>query len=69
MAPPAADRDELALDQIREVWRDPYDTGFAGDEYHAYRLTGGPLLTAATPGGLAAAIWTDWTAPDAGGGR
>ena len=53
--------DELLLDQIRETWRELYDTGFAGGEYHAYRLTGGPLLTAATPGDLAVAIWADWT--------
>lgn len=65
MAPPAAQRrdihDELALDQIRDVWRPLYDTGFAGGEYHACRLAGGPLLTADTPGGLAAAIWQDWS--------
>jgi len=52
--------DELVLDQIREAWDALYDSGFAGGSYHAHRLTGGPLLTADTPGGLAAAIWADW---------
>ena len=54
--------DELVLDQIRDYWDTAYDTRFAGGLYHAHRLTGGPLLTAATPGGLAIAIWDDWTA-------
>ena len=53
--------DELVLDQIREAWSQFYDSGFADGAYRAHRLTGGPLLTAATPGRLAAAIWDDWT--------
>ena len=57
----AEGRDELVLDQIRDTWDSLYDTGFAGGSYRAHRLTGGPLLTADTPGGLAAAIWDDWT--------
>lgn len=57
----AGSRDDLVLDQIRDTWDALYDTGFAGGAYHAHRLTGGPLLTADTPGGLASAIWADWT--------
>ena len=53
--------DELVLSQIRDAYSADYDIGFAGGAYHAHRLTGGPLLTAATPGGLATAIWADWT--------
>ena len=57
----AGSRDELVLDQIRETWGAFYDTGFAGGAYRAHRLAGGPLLTADAPGGLASAIWADWT--------
>lgn len=53
--------DELVLEQLRETWSELYDTGFAGHAYHAHRLTGGPLLSAATLGELATAIWADFT--------
>ena len=53
--------DELVLDQIRDAYSADFDIGYADGAYHARRLAGGPLLTAATPGGLATAIWTDWT--------
>ena len=48
------------LDQVKDAYGADYDIGFAGGAYCAHRLTGGPLLTAATPGELAAAIWSDW---------
>ena len=51
--------DELVMDQIREAYGAQYDVPFAGGVPRARRLDGGPLLTAATPGGLAAAIWAD----------
>lgn len=53
--------DELVLDQIRDAYSADYGIGFAGGIYHAHRLTGGTLLAAATPGGLATAIWADFT--------
>lgn len=53
--------DDLLLEQIRDAYAELYDIGFAGDAYHARRLTRDPLLTAATPGALAIAIWADWT--------
>ena len=49
------------LDQIKDAYGADYDIGLAAGWYCAYRLTGGPLLTAATPGELAAAIWDDRT--------
>lgn len=57
----AGSRDDLVLDQIRETWTGIYDVGFAAGAPRARHLTGGPLLTADTPGGLASAIWDDWT--------
>jgi hypothetical protein len=56
------DRDTLLLDQIREAYGGLYRCDFTGSAYEAHRVTGGPLLTAATPGLLASAIWTDFTA-------
>ena len=53
-------RDELVLDQIREAYGAQYDVPFADGAPRARRLGGGPLLTAATPGGLATAIYADW---------
>ena len=53
--------DELLLEQLRETWDADFDIGIAAGAYRAHRLTGGPLLTAATPGELAMAIWADWT--------
>ena len=53
--------DDLLLEQIRDAYAELYDIGYAGGAYHARRLTRGPLLTAATPGGLATAIWLNWT--------
>jgi len=50
----------VALDQLKaEPWAAPYDIGFAADAYHGCRLTGGALLTADTPEGLASAIKAD----------
>ena len=57
----AISRDELVLDQIRDYWRASYDIGSAAGAPRARHLTGGPLLTADTPGGLASAIWADFT--------
>ena len=53
-------RDELAMDQLRaEPWAKAYDAGYAGGAYRAIHLSGGALLTAGTPGGLAMAIRAD----------
>ena len=49
------------LDQVRLAYGADWDIGFAGGVYCARRLAGGPLLTADTPGELAAAIWADRT--------
>ena len=53
--------DDLVLEQIRDAYAGLFDIGYACGAYHARRLTGGPLLTAATPGELATAIWVNWT--------
>ena len=53
-------RDELDMDQLRaEPWAAPYDAGYADGAYRAVHLTGGALLTADTPEGLASAIRAD----------
>jgi hypothetical protein len=56
----AGSRDELVVDQIRDAYGDRYDIPVADGSPRARRLGGGPLLTAATPGGLATAIYADW---------
>jgi hypothetical protein len=53
--------DDMALDGIKAEWGEIYDTGIAGGEYCAFHVTGGRLLTAATPEGLASAIRADWS--------
>ena len=50
-----------ALDALRLTWGSTYDVGFAEDRFLAYRLTGGPVLSGATPDELAAAIAADWS--------
>ena len=49
------------LDQVRLAYGADYDIGVVAGWYCAYRIAGGPLLTADTPGDLAAAIWADRT--------
>ncbi len=53
-------RDELVMDRIRTEWHGAYDIGYAADAYLGRHLTGGPLLSAATPEGLESAIKADW---------
>ena len=55
------DHTRLVLDQIQETWGGLYRCDLTGGMYHARKITGGPQLTASTPGGLAAAIWDNWT--------
>ena len=63
-------RDEIALDDLKaEPWAAPYDIGFAADAYHGVHLTGGALLTADTPEGLASAIRADIARRSARTGR
>ena len=53
-------RDEVKMDKLRaEEWAAPYDAGFADGNYHARHISGGALLTAHTPEGLASAIKAD----------
>jgi hypothetical protein len=53
-------RDELEMDQLRaQPWAAPYDAGYADGAYHAQHLSGGALLTADTPEGLAMRIRAD----------
>ena len=55
-------RDEIILDQLREVWAGIYDCGYAGGAYRAVRLLAdGPLLAADTAEGLDSAVRSDWT--------
>ena len=65
MAPPTAGdrtiRDELVFGQLQECWDALYSSALVDGVYVAHRRAGGPLLTAATPGGLAQAIWRDWS--------
>ena len=56
--------DDLVLEQIRDAYSTAYDIGIADGLYRAHRLTGGPMLSAATPGGMARVIWADWTRGD-----
>jgi hypothetical protein len=57
----AVSDDLTALDNLAGTWTGLYDVGYADGEFHALRLTGGPLLTADTPGGLDSAIRADFT--------
>jgi hypothetical protein len=50
--------DEIALIGLRRRWPE-YDTGCAEGRLYAYRLSGGPLLTAAGVAGLDAVIRAD----------
>jgi hypothetical protein len=53
-------RDEVAMDELRDQpWAKAYDAGFASGAYRAIHLSGGALLTADTPEGLASAIKAD----------
>jgi hypothetical protein len=57
---------EMALADLAETWGAYYDTGYAGGAFHAFRLTGGPVITASTLDGLDSAIradWARWCAP------
>jgi hypothetical protein len=54
-------RDEIILDQLREVWLGIYDVGYADGAYRAVRvLADGPLLTADNAEGLDSLIRADW---------
>ena len=53
-------RDELAMDKLRaEPWAKRIRRGLRRGAYRAIHLSGGALLTAGTPGGLAMAIRAD----------
>ena len=54
-------RDALTMQSIIATWGETYDVGFTAGAYCARRLTGGPLLTAATPAGLESAIRADYS--------
>lgn len=49
-----------ALNDLADDWASFYDLGYAAGEYHAFRLIGGPLITARTLAGLDSAIRADW---------
>lgn len=51
--------EERDLEAIRFSWPE-YDVGYSRGRFLACRLTGGDLLTGATPDELAAAILADW---------
>jgi len=54
--------DEMTLDALKASgWAGWYDIGFTAGEYYAFRLIGGPLLTARTPAGLESAIRADFS--------
>ena len=58
----------MTLRDVADIWHGHYDTGEADGEYHAFRLIGGPLITAGTPAGLESAIRADyarWASPAA----
>jgi len=60
---PRARSDAAAEDlaALAGAWGGTYDIGFAGNAWHASCLRGVPLLlTAKTPGELAALIQADW---------
>jgi hypothetical protein len=59
--------DELQMEQLAEQWRGTYDVGRVDGVCLAFRWPDGPLLSAATPGGLDSAIRADWART--GGGR
>ena len=50
-----------ALDAMRLEYDGIYDLGYAEGAYRAMRLTGGPVLSGATPDERAAAIRADWS--------
>ena len=62
--PAAADSpdayDEITMDGLRERWAGEYDLGFAGGEFHAFRLIGGQPITARSLGELESAIRADY---------
>lgn len=53
--------DKIALDDLGDRLSGFYDVGYAEGDYWAFRLIGGPLLTAATLGGLDSSIRADWS--------
>ena len=52
--------DQMALDELAENWAGYYDLGHADGEFHAFRLIGGPLITAGTLAGLESAVRADY---------
>jgi len=52
--------DQIALDALAEDLAGLYDVGFSNGEFHAFRLIGGPLITADTLAGIDSAIRADW---------
>jgi hypothetical protein len=59
-APAWPTADEVALAELQRKWSSAYDVGRADGAYHAYRLTGGPVITASTLEGLDSAIRADF---------
>jgi hypothetical protein len=52
--------DRIALDDLADRLSGFYDVGYTEGSYWAFRLIGGPLISAGTLGGLDSAIRADY---------
>ena len=52
--------DQIALERVARHWKTVYDIGHANGQFHAFRLIGGPLITADTLAGIDSAVRADY---------
>jgi len=52
--------DQIDLERIARHWETVYDIGYVDGQYRAFRLIGGPLITADTLAGIDSAVRADY---------